>query len=104
MSITAGTVIATRVVLLMKALMPASGKRRRDKMPRELCAPRNRRVTIGCMMPATSTARATISRQATMIGASLLKPANACCGVVMPSSIRITVAPRTAGPGGTRSV
>ncbi len=73
-------------------------------MPVDESAPRKRRVTMGCMMPATSTARATISRQATMMGASLLKPANACSGVVTPTSIRSTVAPRTAGPGGTRSV
>ena len=104
MSVTAGMLIATRVVLLTKAEMPPSGKRRRARMPVDDRAPRNRRATMGCMIPATSTARATIRRLAIMIGASLLKPANACCGVITPTSSRVSVATSTAGAGGARSV
>jgi hypothetical protein len=52
------------------------------------------------MAPVLSTARARTYSAATVIGAGLLKPANACAGVTMPAASKTTTAARTVPDGG----
>jgi hypothetical protein len=103
MSMTAGTVIATRAVLFRNAEIPVSGKRSRARSTLVPRTPLKRASTTGCMMPATSTARATTSRAAMMKGASLLKPANASSAPMMPSRNSSMDAANIATAGGTSS-
>ena len=71
-SMTVGTVIATSVVLVRKAEDAPTGKTTLASSPRTPLTVPNTAPTMGSSRPDSSTARARINSEATMIGEPLL--------------------------------